>query len=100
MATTPATTATMTTRSSTTWITEITPVVNASTVRAMAPGKPSMIEKKISSDAPLPMPRSVICSPSHITKIAPVVRTSDVESRNVTPGFWTAPQVGFWRNTA
>ncbi len=36
--------------------------------------KRSTIEKKIISDAPLPSPRSVICSPSHITNIAPVVR--------------------------
>jgi hypothetical protein len=36
----------------------------------------SMIEKKISSEAPLPRPRSVICSPSHMTNIAPVTGTA------------------------
>ena len=29
---------------------------------------------KMSSDMPLPMPRSVICSPSHMMKAVPVVR--------------------------
>ena len=42
----------------------------------------STIEKKIRSDAPLPTPRSVICSPSHITNIAPVVRKSAIWRRN------------------
>ena len=31
---------------------------------------------KISSDMPLPMPRSVICSPSHMMKAVPAVRVS------------------------
>ena len=51
----------------------------------------STIEKKIIKLAPLPMPRSVICSPSHITKIAPVVRKNVIERRNPVPGFATAP---------
>jgi len=37
-------------------------------------GNPITIPAKISSEIPFPMPRSVICSPSHITKIVPVVR--------------------------
>ena len=33
---------------------------------------------KISSDMPLPTPRSVICSPSHMMNALPVVRVSMV----------------------
>ena len=33
------------------------------------------------SDTPLPMPRSVICSPSHISSIVPVVMMSTVWMR-------------------
>ena len=51
----------------------------------------STIEKKIIKLAPLPMPRSVICSPSHITKIAPTVRKNVICMRNAKPGFATAP---------
>ncbi len=36
-------------------------------------GRPMTMPAKISSEMPLPMPRSVICSPSHITKMVPVV---------------------------
>ena len=36
-------------------------------------GRPMTIPAKMSSETPLPMPRSVICSPSHMTKIVPVV---------------------------
>ena len=50
----------------------------------------SMIEKKMMSEAPLPSPRSVICSPSHITKIAPAVRKSTVCTMNPNPGRITA----------
>ena len=41
---------------------------------------------KMISDMPLPMPRSVICSPSHITKTLPVVIVSIVVSRKPKPG--------------
>ena len=45
---------------------------------------------KISSDMPLPMPRSVICSPSHITNIVPVVSVSTHISRKPQPGSKTS----------
>ena len=51
----------------------------------------SMIEKKIIKLAPFPMPRSVICSPSHITKTAPVVRKNVIWSWNACPGLRTTP---------
>ena len=50
-----------------------------------------MMEKKIRSDMPLPIPRSVICSPSHITKIAPTVRITVVVRLKMKPGFSIAP---------
>ena len=37
-------------------------------------GSPETIEAKIISEMPLPMPRWVISSPSHISKVAPAVR--------------------------
>ena len=42
---------------------------------------------------PLPMPRSVICSPSHITKMAPTVSVTTMISREEKPGFGTAPGI-------
>jgi hypothetical protein len=51
----------------------------------------STIEKKMISDAPLPSPRSVICSPSHITNTAPVVRKNAICSLKANPGVATAP---------
>jgi hypothetical protein len=39
-------------------------------------GKPAAIEVKISSDMPLPMPRSVISSASHMIRPVPAVRVS------------------------
>ena len=41
---------------------------------------------KISSEMPLPRPRSVICSPSHIRNIVPVTSVIAVMSRNDNPG--------------
>ncbi len=41
-------------------------------------GNPMTMPAKMRSEMPLPMPRSVICSPSHITKMVPVVKVSIV----------------------
>ncbi len=61
----------------------------------MIPGQNlSTIEKKMISDAPFPSPLSVICSPSHITNSAPVVRTSTIWSLKPKPGLTTAS----WRD--
>ena len=52
-----------------------------------APGQSrSRIEKVMSRLIPLPMPRSVICSPSHMTKMAPVVSVTTMMSRDAKPG--------------
>ena len=66
------------------------PVFNASKVRSVSGRMRSMMEKKISRLMPLPMPRSVICSPSHMTNTPPVVRVSTVVIRNPHPGCATA----------
>ena len=39
----------------------------------MPRGRPTTMPVKMSSDMPLPMPRSVICSPSHMMKAVPAV---------------------------
>src|SRR5256885_733617 len=41
-------------------------------------GKRARIPIVMTSDTPLPIPRSVICSPNHISNIVPVVRTNTV----------------------
>ena len=41
---------------------------------------------KMMSDMPLPMPRSVICSPSHMMNAVPVVSVSTVIRRKPQPG--------------
>ena len=51
----------------------------------------SRIENVMSRLIPLPMPRSVICSPSHITKMAPAVSVTTMMSREAKPGLGTAP---------
>ena len=45
---------------------------------------------KMMSEMPLPIPRSVICSPSHMMKIVPVVSVSTVMRRKPQPGCGTS----------
>jgi hypothetical protein len=52
----------------------------------MALGSVTTMPAKMMSDIPLPMPRSVICSPSHMMNIVPVVSVSTVSSRKPQPG--------------
>src|SRR5208282_971310 len=64
----------------------------------MARGNPTTIPVKMISDIPLPIPRSVICSPSHMMNAVPVVRLSMVISRNLMRsggGFVLNPGIGF-----
>ena len=42
-------------------------------------------------EIPLPMPRSVICSPSHIRKIVPVTSVIMAVTRKLGPGLTTRP---------
>ena len=46
---------------------------------------------KMISDMPLPTPRSLICSPSHMMKADPVVSDSTVSMTNPKPGLMTIP---------
>src|SRR5208337_31003 len=55
----------------------------------MARGKPTTMPTKMISDIPLPMPRSLICSPSHMMNAEPVVSVRIVISVKPTPGWYT-----------
>ncbi len=60
-------------------------------------GRPTMMPAKMISEMPLPMPRSVICSPSHITNTVPVVSVRMIIRRKPQPGLSTSeapPGVG------
>ena len=46
---------------------------------------------KMISDMPLPMPRSVICSPSHMMNAVPVVSVRIVIRMKPKPGLITIP---------
>ena len=52
-------------------------------------GKSTTIPAKMISEMPLPMPRSEICSPSHMTKTVPVVMVRMVRSLKPSPGLGT-----------
>ncbi len=49
-------------------------------------GKSTTMPAKMMSEMPLPMPRSEICSPSHMTKTVPVVRVRRVSRMKPQPG--------------
>ncbi len=55
----------------------------------MALGRPTTMPAKMISDMPLPIPRSLICSPSHMMKAVPVVRVSIVMATKDQPGLST-----------
>ncbi len=50
---------------------------------------------KMISETPLPMPREVICSPSHIRNIVPPVSVTTVEIWKKMPGSSTSSRAGF-----
>ncbi len=59
-------------------------------IRLLRPaGKLTTMPAKMMSEMPLPMPRSEICSPSHMTKTVPVVRVRTVSSLKPQPGLMT-----------
>ena len=62
-----------------------------SNVVAAADGMAATMPAKMMSEMPLPIPRSVICSPSHMMKAVPVVRVIIVISRKCHPGWKTTP---------
>ena len=65
---------------------EYAPVRPCSSVSPIALGSPAAIPAKMISEMPLPSPRSVICSPSHIRNIVPVTSVTADTMRNVKPG--------------
>ena len=65
------------------------PSLYRSKVCATALGSRATIPAKMISEIPLPIPRSVICSPSHIRNAVPAVSVMTVISRNGQPGFST-----------
>ena len=69
----------------------ISPVLICSTVRPIAPGNPATMPPRMIIEMPLPTPRSVICSPSHIRNIVPVVMVTVATNRNCQPGASTMP---------
>ena len=60
------------------------------TVWPMAGTRPTTMPAKMMSEMPLPMPRSLICSPSHMTKAVPVVSVITVSARKPQPGWGTS----------
>jgi hypothetical protein len=67
------------------------PVRTSSIVPPAAAGSPATMPPKMIIEMPLPSPRSVICSPSHIRNIVPVVSVMTVVKRNARPGSSTRP---------
>jgi hypothetical protein len=59
----------------------------------MAFGRPTTMPVKMISDMPLPTPRSVICSPSHMMKAVPVVSEIMVSRTKPKPGLMTMPSL-------
>ena len=56
-------------------------------MRATVPGRTATIPAKMISEMPLPTPRAVTCSPSHIRNMVPPVRTVTVETMKNRPGW-------------
>src|SRR5665213_4272702 len=61
----------------------------------MPRGMPTTMPAKISSDMPLPTPRSVICSPSHMMNAVPAVSVRTQSGRNSALGMVTMPKAEF-----
>ena len=70
---------------------DIAPVRTSSSVPPMAEGSPATMPAKMIIEMPLPSPRSVICSPSHMRNIVPVMRVMTVTRRKARPGSMTRP---------
>ena len=64
----------------------IWPLRAASMVPSTALGSPATMPAKMISETPLPMPRSVTCSPSHIRNMVPAVSETTAVSTKPMPG--------------
>ena len=69
----------------------IEPLRTSSNIPPIALGSPAAMPAKIRIEMPLPRPRSVICSPSHIRNIVPVTSDTAAVKRNIRPGSSTSP---------
>ena len=78
----------------------ISPERTISRVLPMARGSPATMPATMIMVMPLPMPRSVICSPSHMTNMVPVVMETVAMNRNWDPGFGTRLLPAFWMASA
>ncbi len=76
----------------------ISPLRTSSSVPPIAAGSPATMPARMIIEMPLPRPRSVICSPSHIRNMVPAVSVSVAMKTNWTPGLITTPW--FWNATA
>ena len=61
----------------------------SSSMLASAEGNSATMPARMISEMPLPMPREVICSPSHIRNMVPPVSVTVVEIRKNMPGSLT-----------
>ena len=61
----------------------------SSSMLASADGSSATMPERMISEMPLPMPREVICSPSHIRNMVPPVSVIAVERRKNSPGSLT-----------
>ncbi len=68
---------------------ETSPISWTDQRRASASGIEATMPAKMMSEMPLPMPRSVICSPSHMMNAVPVVSETMVIRRKAQPGLAT-----------
>ena len=66
------------------------PVRPSSSIWARALGRLATMPEKMISEVPLPTPRAVICSPSHIRNIVPPTRVMTVVKRKKKPALSTA----------
>jgi hypothetical protein len=74
-----------TTKARTPMVAKVSPLRTRSITWPTPLGRPMTMPAKMSSEMPLPTPRSVICSPSHMTKTVPVVSVSTVEATYQPP---------------
>jgi hypothetical protein len=58
----------------------------SSSMPASAEGTCATMPDRMMSEMPLPMPREVTCSPSHIRNMVPPVKVITVEMRKNQPG--------------
>ena len=65
------------------------PVRASSRVPPIAEGSPATMPAKMMMEMPLPMPRSLTCSPSHIRKMVPATSVVTAVIRKPQPGSMT-----------